>query len=272
MADILTPDIIAKIRFVPIRVAAQIKGKSTQSVHYNIKNGKVYFIRIGDEFRVAVWEREYEDYLRKINHSRGDKYNMPSDAIVALLRNDYADILYSEIRLEDAGADYDTVKNLVEGRVASNLTGSEVVRVDNLKASWDIVINSSNVAFDMKFLKKVNAALGEGLAADAGTVQLSDTSAVVSGIHSILNAEAMTTTDKVVNLVLHLMRNPLFSENNTLTAHLAVNKLMLSGGAGLFVVPGNLLNEFESFFSECTRLKDDEKIVQFIYDNCIMGE
>ena len=52
MADILSPDILEKIRFVPISVVAQMKGKSVVAIHRDIKKNKLMFMRIGDEY---VW-------------------------------------------------------------------------------------------------------------------------------------------------------------------------------------------------------------------------
>lgn len=249
MADILSPDILEKIRFVPISVVAQMKGKSVVAIHRDIKKNKLMFMRIGDEYRVAIWENEYADYLRKVNYSQSDKYQMTYDSCVKYARTHLDDIIHAENQL--------------------NLS---TTNDENLRLAWEVVLGAANSPFDMRLFKHINSVLGKGLVSDAGEVQPVETTAVVTGIRTIMNGEAMTVTDKAIRFILLLIHNPLFSANNEATAYLAGNVILMNGGAGIFVIPAEKQEEFKTLFEKCTNSNDDRDLIKFIYDECLIGE
>ena len=67
------------------------------------------------------------------------------------------------------------------------------------------------------------------------------------------------------------MRKQLFWDGNKRTSTICANKIMIENGAGIIKVPDTKLEEFNILLTEFYNTNDNEKIKQFIFDNCIDG-
>ena len=71
--------------------------------------------------------------------------------------------------------------------------------------------------------------------------------------------------------MLYGMRSQLFWDGNKRTSVISANKIMIENGCGIIKVPDNKLQEFNVLLSEFYTTNNNEKIKQFIYNNCIDG-
>lgn len=71
--------------------------------------------------------------------------------------------------------------------------------------------------------------------------------------------------------MLYGMRAKLFWDGNKRTSTICANKIMIENGAGIIKVPDNKLEEFNTLLTEFYDTNNDEKIEEFILNNCIDG-
>lgn len=89
-------------------------------------------------------------------------------------------------------------------------------------------------------------------------------------IDTVMNS-SISTTDKALTIMYHMMRSQVFWDGNKRSATLSANKIMIDGGAGLINVPLNLWEQWNSLISEYYRTNDMTKIKQWTYENGIQG-
>ena len=78
-------------------------------------------------------------------------------------------------------------------------------------------------------------------------------------------------TQRAIEYMLYGMRKQLFWDGNKRTSTICANKIMIENGAGIIKVPDTKLEEFNILLTEFYNTNDNEKIKQFIFDNCIDG-
>jgi len=71
--------------------------------------------------------------------------------------------------------------------------------------------------------------------------------------------------------MLYGMRNQLFWDGNKRTSTICANKIMIENGCGIIKVPDSKLKDFTILLSEYYTTNKNDKIKQFIYENCIDG-
>lgn len=67
------------------------------------------------------------------------------------------------------------------------------------------------------------------------------------------------------------MREQLFWDGNKRTSTIVANKIMIENGNGIIKVSDKDLEKFNVLLSEFYETNDNERIKDFIYNNCIDG-
>lgn len=78
-------------------------------------------------------------------------------------------------------------------------------------------------------------------------------------------------TERSIEYMLYGMRSQLFWDGNKRTSTICANKIMIENGCGIIKVPDTQLENFNELLSEFYTTNNNEKIKQFIYENCIDG-
>lgn len=71
--------------------------------------------------------------------------------------------------------------------------------------------------------------------------------------------------------MLYGMRSQLFWNGNKRTSTILANKIMISSGAGIITVTEKDIITYNKLLTELYNTNDDQKILDFIYNNCIFG-
>ena len=71
--------------------------------------------------------------------------------------------------------------------------------------------------------------------------------------------------------MLYEMRNQLFWNGNKRTSMIIANKIMIENGKGIITIKEENLLEFNQPLTKFYNTNNDEKIINFIYNNCIFG-
>ena len=81
-------------------------------------------------------------------------------------------------------------------------------------------------------------------------------------------------TEKALRLFLFISKNQIFGDGNKRTALLTANKIMFDHGLGLLSIPETVFEKFNELLSAYYNSEEDidaEKILDFMYSNCIFG-
>ena len=92
---------------------------------------------------------------------------------------------------------------------------------------------------------------------------------VVNNINKIL--EEKNITKKAIDLMLYLMRSQIFWDGNKRTSMIIANKILIESGCGVITVKEENINEFNKLLTEYYNTNNKNKIVEFLYKNCIFG-
>lgn len=78
-------------------------------------------------------------------------------------------------------------------------------------------------------------------------------------------------TLRSIKYMLYGMRSQLFWGGNKRTSMIVANKIMIENGKGIILIKEEYVLEFNKLLTDFYETNNDEKIVKFIYDNCIIG-
>ena len=78
-------------------------------------------------------------------------------------------------------------------------------------------------------------------------------------------------TDRAILLMLYCMRGQFFIDGNKRISMLLANKIMIENGCGLISIPVKERLNFLTLLMEYYETNNSEKIIKFLYDNCLIG-
>ena len=212
-----------------------------------------------------------------------NKYNFTLEQNIFLAKRNLVDNIYSNARMEGLNVTLSQIKTILDGINVPELKIDEIQCILNLRDAWKFVINNINETFDINFICKVNELVARNESISWGTlrngkVEITSTDyipdipykeKVEQDIFNILEIE--NPTEKAIEYMLYGMRSQLFWDGNKRTSTICANKIMIENGCGIIKVPDNKLESFTTLLSEFYSSNNNEKIKQFIFDNCIDG-
>lgn len=88
-------------------------------------------------------------------------------------------------------------------------------------------------------------------------------------LKEIMSIENITL--RAIKYMLYGMCSQLFWDGNKRTSTIIANKIMINNGRGIILVQEEYILEFNKLLTEYYNTSNDEKIIEFIYNNCIVG-
>lgn len=212
-----------------------------------------------------------------------NKYNLTLEQNIFLAKRNLVDNIYSNARMEGLNVTFPQTKTILDGINVPELKIDEIQCILNLRDAWKFVINNINETFDINFICKVNELVARNESISWGTLRngkveitgtdyipdIPNKENVEQDISNILEIE--NPTEKAIEYMLYEMRSQLFWDGNKRTSTICANKIMIENGCGIIKVPDNKLESFTTLLSEFYSSNNNEKIKQFIFDNCIDG-
>lgn len=213
-----------------------------------------------------------------------DKYNMTQEENIFYAKRNLVDSIWKEAMLEGVPFTFPETQTIVEGMKLDGKKEDDIVKVRNLKHSWEFLFDSIDYPLDFRYIKQINHEIGkEGIVLNAGMLRNSEVSIggtewkpaipdeeIVQGeIKEILSHYCVT--DKSITLMLYLMRSQLFTDDNKRTAQLCANQIMIQNGKGIIAIPVKELQTFTGLLVEYYQTNRMSDIKKFVYEKCIDG-
>ena len=212
-----------------------------------------------------------------------NKYTLTQEQNVFLAKRNIIDNIYANARMEGLNVTFPQTKTILEGVNVPNLKIDEIQTILNLRDAWKYMIENINKEFSLDFVCKINGLVARNESLQWGTlrngkVEITGTTyipeipiqdEVQKNISRILTIE--NSTERAIEYMLYGMRAQLFWDGNKRTSTICANKIMIENGCGIIKVPDDCLERFNTLLSDYYDTNNNEKIKQFIYDNCIDG-
>jgi hypothetical protein len=212
------------------------------------------------------------------------KFNMTREQNIFVAKRNIVDYIWKSAKLEGLGVTYPDTEAIFNGLGVENVPVKEIIAVNNLKRSWQFIMDNLDYPMDYPFICKINQIVGgDSLVYGAGyirnvPVSIGGTSwkpdmPIESQIKEEL-ADIQTIvepTEKGIVLMLYLMRKQMFLDGNKRTAMLAANHVMIASGCGIISIPIEKQREFTQMLIPFYESNDMAVIKAFIYDECIDG-
>ena len=192
-------------------------------------------------------------------------------------------IIYNSAKLEGINTTYHDTKTILEGINIPSLKLDEINCILNLRDAWNYTLTNIDADINLDFICKVNSFVSRNEALEWGVLrngkvgingvdyvpEIPQKEVVINNIKEILKQGSIT--EKALNLMLYLMRSQIFWDGNKRTSMIVANKILISHGCGIITVKEEDIRQFNILLTEYYNTNNKDKIIKFLYDNCIFG-
>ena len=212
-----------------------------------------------------------------------DKYKLSKEENIFLAKKMLVSSIYSSAKIEGLNVTFPETQTILDGINVSKVKLDDITCILNLRDAWNYVINNIDEEVNLDFICMVNAFVSRNESLEwgklrSGKVGISGTSYVPSiplkeevekKLKEIMSIENITL--RAIKYMLYGMRSQLFWDGNKRTSTIIANKIMINNGKGIILVQEEYILEFNKLLTEYYNTSNDEKIIEFIYNNCIVG-
>lgn len=216
-----------------------------------------------------------------------DRYHLTRTLNQRFARQNLAQLIHTNSRFEGVTTSFAQTEAILAGQAVSGVSAHDRDVIILLQKGWQLVLNSTEPA-SLEFAKRINAlvaskdALFPGeLRTGRGSVGLPNGDEFVPSVVDSAKEQAyweqliqdpdLSTTDKAITLMYHLMRGQLFWDGNKRTATLVANKLMIDSGVGLINLPLAHWDEWNGLLADYYQTGEMQAIKRWTYDEAVHG-
>lgn len=228
--------------------------------------------------------RKVEKELKELNYI--DKELTKEVSInIDFAKKHLVDTIYKQAILEGVATTLSDTENIIEGGKVNNMSSEDVLKIVNLKHSWEFILNKNVILSptDYSILCTINKLVEEGFYYNAGNlrsvpVKIGGTnwtpdfpieSVIKEDINNIVNQEK-NYVDKAIELLLYVVRKQMFIDGNKRTSVIFANHYLISKGKGLIVIPTDKIEEYKKLLIDFYESNDNKIIFNFLKENCYL--
>lgn len=232
------------------------------------------------EYKAKI--KEIDKELKKLNYVSSTLSKKIRDNVDFAKKN-LVQSIYNQAILEGVTTTFIDTESIIEGGKVNNMTAEDVLKIINLKHSWEFILNENVISSDSDFglLSSINKIILEGFFYSAGLVRnvpvsISGTdykpsipieSSIKEELTSIINNKN-NIIDKSIELLLYIMKRQIFIDGNKRTAILFINHYLISKGKGIIVIPADKVDIFKKMLINYYEDNNVQEIKDFIKKEC----
>ena len=289
----------ARLNLIPYEGSIEIKEISGKRYLYIRKReaGKMKSIYVGlysEELhqmllRGAKEARELKKQIRFIEKELAtlgySHAELSPDVILNLdfVRANMKSIIYDQAVLEGVSTTFPDTELIIENGKVNNVSAEDVQKILNLKHAWEFVLDKDVVQSPTNYYvcQYIARLVNEGFYHEGGRIR--GVPVKIGGSSYIpplpIEYEVKATIDNIVSsatdpinvaieLALYVMKTQIFNDGNKRTAIIFANHYLVARGAGLMVVPENVVPEFKQLLIRYYEGTDVKSIKEFLKDQC----
>jgi hypothetical protein len=213
-----------------------------------------------------------------------NKYDMSREDAVFLAKRNIVDSIWKEANLEGVAVTFPETAEIFEGRTVAGLTILETKVVNNLKHTWNFVLETTDAEINLNYIRQVNGLIGdENVIRYAGELREFDVNiggtnwkppiptvdGVISKIREIMALK--NPTERGLHLFGEIARGQWFSDGNKRTAQLVANASLIRDGCGILAIPVAEQLRARELLIKYYESGDFDTLGNFLYEKCMNG-
>jgi len=289
----------ARIRLIPFDGRIEVKeisgtkylyarkregGKHT-STYLDVYSDERYEIlsRQARELRALKKElRKIEKELAELGYSE-DELDSRVLLNIDFARANVKTLIYDQAVLEGISTTFPQTDAILENGVVNGVKAQDVQKILNLKHAWEFILDKDVLRSETDYyvLSHIARMVNEGFYTNGGTIRSVPVTIggttytpplpleidVKEKIKEILSSDN-EVIDKAISLCLYCMKTQVFIDGNKRASIIFANHYMIQNGEGLLVVPESEVEQFKSLLIAYYEGQDEDRITQFLKDNC----
>lgn len=289
----------ARLNLIPYEGSIDIKENSGKKYLYIRKReaGKVQSTYVGlysEELHQTLLRgvkeaRELKKQIRAIEKELAalgySHEELAPDVILNMdfVRANMKSIIYDQAVLEGVSTTFPDTELIIENGKVNNVSAEDVQKILNLKHAWEFVLDKDVIQSPTSYYvcQYIARLVNEGFYYEGGRIRgvpvkiggssyippLPVEYEVKDQIEKIVASNA-SYIDIAIELALYVMKTQIFNDGNKRTAIIFANHYLIAHGAGLMVVPENIVPEFKQLLIRYYEDIDVRAIKDFLKDQC----
>lgn len=289
----------ARLNLIPYEGSIDIKENSGKKYLYIRKReaGKVQSTYVGlysEELHQTLLRgvkeaRELKKQIRAIEKELAvlgySHEELAPDVILNMdfVRANMKSIIYDQAVLEGVSTTFPDTELIIENGKVNNVSAEDVQKILNLKHAWEFVLDKDVIQSPTSYYvcQYIARLVNEGFYYEGGRIRgvpvkiggssyippLPVEYEVKDQIEKIVAADA-SYVDVAIELALYVMKTQIFNDGNKRTAIIFANHYLIAHGAGLMVVPENIVPEFKQLLVRYYEDIDVGAIKDFLKNQC----
>lgn len=258
------------------KVQSTYVGLYSEELHQTLLRG----VKEARELKKQI--RAIEKELAALGYSHEE---LAPDVILNMdfVRANMKSIIYDQAVLEGVSTTFPDTELIIENGKVNNVSAEDVQKILNLKHAWEFVLDKDVIQSPTSYYvcQYIARLVNEGFYYEGGRIRgvpvkiggssyippLPVEYEVKDQIEKIVAADA-SYVDIAIELALYVMKTQIFNDGNKRTAIIFANHYLIAHGAGLMVVPENIVPEFKQLLIRYYEDIDVRAIKDFLKDQC----
>ena len=216
-----------------------------------------------------------------------NKFNLTREQNVFVAKRNIVDYIWKSANLEGIDVTYPETQVIYDGGVVNGLTVDKIITINNLKYSWQFILENEGIEYDFKALCHLHKLTCDKLILDGNLGRLRTTPVSIGGtswkpqfpvesqikeeLEQLLNQPEKSKTEIAIEVMLWIMRRQMFIDGNKRVAMLFANKIMIDNGCGIITIAQENQQTFFKKLINYYESGDNTDLKQWIYETSIDG-
>lgn len=216
-----------------------------------------------------------------------NKFNLTREQNVFVAKRNIVDYIWKSANLEGIGVTYPETQVIYDGGVVNGLTVDKIITINNLKYSWQFILENEGIEYDFKALCHLHKLTCDKLILDRNLGRLRTTPVSIGGtswkpqfpvesqikeeLEQLLNQPEKSKTEIAIEVMLWIMRRQMFKGGNKRVGMLFANKIMIDNGCGIITIAQENQQTFFEKLINYYESGDNTDLKQWIYETSIDG-
>lgn len=216
-----------------------------------------------------------------------NKFNLTREQNVFVAKRNIVDYIWKSANLEGIGVTYPETQVIYDGGVVNGLTVNNIITINNLKYSWQFILENEGIEYDFKALCHLHKLTCDKLILDGNLGRLRTTPVSIGGtswkpqfpvesqikeeLEQLLNQPEKSKTEIAIEVMLWIMRRQMFIDGNKRVAMLFANKIMIDNGCGIITIAQENQQTFFKKLINYYESGDNTDLKKWVYETSIDG-
>jgi prophage maintenance system killer protein len=216
-----------------------------------------------------------------------NKFNLTREQNIFVAKRNIVDYIWKSANLEGIDVTYPLVQAIYDGGIVNGLTVNNIIAINNLKYSWQFILENERMEDDFKTLCYLHKLTCDKLVLDQNLGSLRTTPVNIGGtswkpqfpiesqikeeLELLLKQEDKTKTEIAIEVMLWIMRRQMFIDGNKRVGMLFANKIMIDNGCCIITISQDNQPTFFEKLIKFYESGDNIDLKQWIYETSIDG-